>query len=110
MNYSNSLFFAASYILAKPKTDCGEPGQSLVETEKECEDAVHDINWDYNLAKQKIRVEKPSKSIPKGCYLYVPSKEVYFNAHESGLSKELWSKDTRQVCHFSDQGNMFWLI
>ena len=31
--------------------------------------------------------------------IYLPGNTLNFNQHPTGLTKELWSDDTRKVCH-----------
>ena len=65
-----------------------------LDSPKDCQHAIDDLNVN-NL--QVIIESQPS--IPKGCYVYWPENTLNFNQHTTGLKKELWSDDTRKVCH-----------
>ena len=90
-------YLTAEYILAGTQMECEDMKESTITalgSPKDCQNAIHDLDVD-NL--QVVIENQPS--IPKGCYIYLPGNTLNFNQHPTGLTKELWSDDTRKVCH-----------
>ena len=64
-----------------------------LQSKKGCQKAVNDLD-----AVNPEVFEESAENQPKGCYMYTPKNELYFNTHPNGLARKDWSDDTRQVC------------
>ena len=50
------------------------------------------------------------ESMPKGCYIFIPEKKVYFNDHEPGLAKKDWNQNSRKICRVVNQGKRIFFV
>ena len=86
----------AEYVLAGAQSECTDmTSESIVNIDNvdRCQKAVSDLS-----VVNPIVIEEDTKSMPKGCYVYYPANELYFNKHATGLPKGEWSDDTRKAC------------
>ena len=85
------LIIVATFSLTEKNELCAE--KTVVDTLEKCRLIVDDIRSEVPNAR------KPSRSInvsflPKGCFLYVPSNQVYFNNHSTGSR----DRSSRHIC------------
>ena len=86
----------AEFVLAQTQSECTDMNiESIVSIDNidRCQQAVSDLD-----VVNPIVIEEDQQSMPKGCYVYYPANELYFNKHATGLSKSEWSDDTRKAC------------
>ena len=91
MTFDNNLF--AALLHTERGTTCSDSGIQDLSTDKECSDAVNyakSINGD---AKYRYSVSVPWQH--KGCFIYDPSGNMYFNKHSSGNN----NANVRSICH-----------
>ena len=88
------MFLIIAFSLTEKNELCAE--KTAVDTLEKCGDAVYYIRSEVPNAKQPINIASSINRprLPKGCFLHVPTNQVYFNKHSTGSS----DKDSRQIC------------
>ena len=89
------------YYLSEPNGVCTDVGATTIASANECRSAISKIP-----GHNTFRGSHTMSHMPKGCYLYTPTRRAYWNNHEIG------SPDWRahQVCDTRPLGSKFVIL
>ena len=91
------LYSGPRYWLSYKGSVCSDQGASLVTDRGDCRTAFSVIQDEHPNTQENIAYNGNWGNHPKGCFLYTPNNNIYFNSHSTGSEHS----DDHQICKWN---------